>query len=67
MVQRNASQFLGAQVGVRHLVGHADGEGQVGEVDVAGAVITIEVDAGAAIAEVDIGVAQREQRVDGRP
>ena len=59
---RHADRLVG-QGGVGNLVGHPDGEGEVGEVAVVRGAIAAELDA-AAIQVVEAGVAQGEQRVD---
>ena len=59
-----------AQGGVRHLVGHADGERDVGEVAVAGTLRPVpvaELDAPSCRSEVLVRVAQGVDRVDHRP
>ena len=67
MLQRDPPHRRRREVGVGHLVRHADREREVGEVAVRRRLVAVEVDAAAWVLVVLLAVAQREDGVHDRP
>ncbi|MPM65739.1 hypothetical protein SDC9_112640 [bioreactor metagenome] len=66
VAQHRTADRLAGDVGVADLVGHPQGEGQVGEVLVVGVLVLVEVDSSVAVV-VEAGVADGEQDVHQHP